>query len=176
MSGLIVRLAAAEDFDEWFAMCEQVAIEGRWIGTEAPIDRDQWTEGFHKALDSPTITRFVATLDGRIIGDIGITLTAGRADLGMMVREGFRGQGVGSALMQACIDWSCAAGAHKVTLGAWPHNEAGIALYLKFGFVIEGRRLRHYRRKNGELWDALDMGLVLNATAPGSPWPDAPQL
>jgi hypothetical protein len=30
-----------------------------------------------------------------------------------------------------------------------------------FGFVEEGRRARHVRRANGELWDLIEMGLLL---------------
>jgi RimJ/RimL family protein N-acetyltransferase len=41
------------------------------------------------------------------------------------------------------------------------HNTAAIALYRKFGFVEEGRRVKHFRRANGELWDAFEMGLLL---------------
>jgi RimJ/RimL family protein N-acetyltransferase len=41
------------------------------------------------------------------------------------------------------------------------HNAAAIALYRKSGFVEEGRRIRHYRRANGELWDSIVMGLAL---------------
>ena len=47
------------------------------------------------------------------------------------------------------------------SLEVFPHNEAGIALYRKFGFVEEGRRVKHYRRAGGELWDAIVMGLPL---------------
>ena len=43
----------------------------------------------------------------------------------------------------------------------WRGNDAAIALYRKFGFVEEGRRVRHYRRASGELWDSLVMGLLL---------------
>jgi len=34
-------------------------------------------------------------------------------------------------------------------------------LYRKAGFVEVGRKLRHYRRANGELWDAILMGRPL---------------
>lgn len=50
----------------------------------------------------------------------------------------------------------------KLKLDVFPHNEAAIALYRKFGFAEEGRREKHYRRANGELWDALVMGLPLD--------------
>ena len=52
-------------------------------------------------------------------------------------------------------------GLHKLVLDVFAHNEAAIALYRKFGFVEEGRRVKQYRRASGELWDALDMGLLL---------------
>jgi RimJ/RimL family protein N-acetyltransferase len=52
-------------------------------------------------------------------------------------------------------------GLHKLALSVFPHNEAAIALYRKFGFVEEGRRRRHVRRANGELWDLIEMGLLL---------------
>jgi ribosomal protein S18 acetylase RimI-like enzyme len=79
----------------------------------------------------------------------------------MMVLDGHRGQGLGRALLDACVDWSRAAGAHKVALEVWPHNAAAIALYERVGFQYEGRRVGQYRRRNGELWDSLAMGLVL---------------
>jgi RimJ/RimL family protein N-acetyltransferase len=100
----------------------------------------------------------------------------GVADLGMLVRDGRRGQGVGSALMEACLGWCRGIGAHKVTLTVFPHNAAGLALYRKFGFVEEGRLVRHYRRRSGQLWDAIAMGLVLDEDRPGSPYPDADVL
>jgi len=50
---------------------------------------------------------------------------------------------------------------HKLSLSVWPHNAAAIALYRKYGFVEEGRRVKQYRRATGELWDTVEMGLRL---------------
>ncbi|MGH9179068.1 MAG: GNAT family N-acetyltransferase [Acidimicrobiales bacterium] len=86
----------------------------------------------------------------------------GVADLGMLVAAGWRGRGVGTALVLTALDWARQAGAHKVALQVWPHNQAAIGLYRKLGFVEEGRLRRHYRRRNGELWDAVVMGLLLD--------------
>jgi len=61
----------------------------------------------------------------------------------------------------AAIEKSRAQGLHKLSLEVFPHNEAALALYRKFGFVEEGRRVRHYRRESGELWDSVVMGLLL---------------
>jgi len=69
--------------------------------------------------------------------------------------------GVGSALLAAAIDWARESGLHKLNLGVFPHNTAAIALYRKFGFVEEGRQVKQYRRSSGELWDSIEMGLLL---------------
>ena len=79
----------------------------------------------------------------------------------MLVARDWRGRGVGSALVAAAIEWAREHGLHKLTLTVFVHNTAAIALYVKFGFIEEGRRVKHFRRANGELWDALEMGLLL---------------
>jgi RimJ/RimL family protein N-acetyltransferase len=50
---------------------------------------------------------------------------------------------------------------HKLSLSVFAQNEAAIALYGRFGFLEEGRRIKHYRRASGELWDSVEMGLSL---------------
>lgn len=113
---------------------------------------------------------FVAVLDGRLVGSLGVSFSrSGVAELGMFVAPDSRGKGVGSALMQACLDWVRTAGGHKVTLTVFPHNQAALALYSKFGFTTEGTLRRQFRRRNGELWDGTIMGLVLDTTSPGAP-------
>jgi RimJ/RimL family protein N-acetyltransferase len=85
----------------------------------------------------------------------------GFGEFGMLVDREWRGRGVGSALLQAAIDWAREQGLHKLCLEVFAHNTAAIALYRKCGFVEEGRRVKHFRRANGELWDSLVMGLPL---------------
>jgi RimJ/RimL family protein N-acetyltransferase len=43
----------------------------------------------------------------------------------------------------------------------WPHNTGARALYNTFGFDEEGYLRKQWRRANGELWDSVIMGLVL---------------
>jgi RimJ/RimL family protein N-acetyltransferase len=166
-----VRRSRAGDFDGWYELFEAVAAEGRWIGREA-IDREQGRQSFDRALDSDHAATFLVEADGRPLGMLGITLAGGVAELGMMVRDGHRGQGIGAALMDACLVWCREHGAHKVTLMVWPHNAPAIRLYERCGFTVEGRLVRHFRRRSGELWDAVLMALVLDTESPGSPLPD----
>ena len=154
-----VRPATVADVDAVVDLVEAVAAEGRWIGTEH-VDRAQRHDHLRAALADPHQGTFVAEALGAVIGQIGMALRPyGVADMGMLVAAPWRGRGVGSALLSAGIDWARGAGAHKVALQVWPHNEAALALYRRFGFEEEGRLRRHYRRRNGEVWDAVMMGL-----------------
>ena len=80
-----------------------------------------------------------------------------------IVRE-WRAQGVGSALLSTAVEWARGRGLHKLSLSVFAHNAAAIALYRKHGFVEEGRRVKQYRRSSGELWDVIDMGLLLESS------------
>jgi len=163
-----VRPIVVEDFDELFELVSAVAAEGKWIGAEAPLDKEDGLARWRTEMDNPASERWVALAEGRLIGEASIGITRGLATLAMQVADGHRGRGVGAALLQELIAWSRDQGAHKVTLTVWPHNHPARRLYKRFGFIDEGRLQRHYRRKSGELWDAILMGLVLDHTSPGS--------
>ncbi len=159
--GLVVRNATVDDVDELMVLREEVAGEGRWIGAELPLDVERDRAVLIASAERGSL--FVAEVDGQMVGMLGMDLPRYLvADLGMNVKDGFRGQGVGSALMVRAIEWAREAGAHKIALQHWPHNDAAHALYVKFGFEQEGYLRRQYPRKNGEIWDAVVMGLLLD--------------
>ena len=158
-----VRRATAADADAVVAMLVEVAGEGRWIATEAPVDVEQRRRRLVEDIEREDAIVLVAEAGGQPVGELGLHLARyGVADLGMAVAAGWRGRGVGSALLAEAIDQARTAGAHKIALQVWPHNAAAIALYERFGFQREGYLTRHYRRRSGELWDAVVMGLPLD--------------
>jgi ribosomal protein S18 acetylase RimI-like enzyme len=158
-----VRRATAADADTVVAMLVEVAGEGRWIATEAPVDVDQRRRRLVEDIEREDAIVLVAEAGGQPVGELGLHLARyGVADLGMAVAAGWRGRGIGSALLAEAIDQARTAGAHKIALQVWPHNAAAIALYERFGFQREGYLTRHYRRRSGELWDAVVMGLPLD--------------
>ena len=143
---------------EFFAA---VAAERTGIASEPPVDIDERTAIFKAGMAGPAGT-FVPVAGDQIIGLIRIKPSHhGFGDLAMLVDRDWRGRGVGSALVRAAIDWARGEGLHKLSLEVFAHNEAGIALYRKSGFVEEGRLTRQYRRASGELWDAIVMGMLL---------------
>ena len=136
-----------------------VAAERTGIASEPPVDIEQRTTQFSASIAESMIA---AAADGQIVGMIHVEISRfGFGELGMLVDRGWRGRGVGSALLLAAIDGARARGLHKLSLEVFAHNSAAIALYRKCGFVEEGRRTRQYRRSSGELWDSIIMGLAL---------------
>ena len=156
-----VRRASPGDAEALLDLLEAVAAEGRYIATEAPIDREPRRQGFLRTLVGDENLLLVADAGGEIIGSLGVEGSRGVGYVGMMVAGPWRSRGVGTALLAACVDWARGAGMHKLTLEVFPHNEAAIALYRAFGFEQEGYLRRHVRRRSGDLWDAIAMGLVL---------------
>jgi RimJ/RimL family protein N-acetyltransferase len=153
-----VRPGRAEEARALAELFAAVAEERDGIATEPPVDVEARTEQFAATIDGTV----VAVAGDELIGSLHIhPARFGVGDLGMLVARPWRGHGVGSALLAAAIEKARAEGLHKLSLEVFPHNEAGLALYRKFGFVEEGRRVRHYRRASGELWDAIVMGLFL---------------
>jgi RimJ/RimL family protein N-acetyltransferase len=161
-----IRPARHEDLDELVQHVWDVAAEARWIGTEVPFDRDARATGLDTLSSGASSTVLVvdtSTAGGPgIVGHISIDIAPyGVADIGMLIIVGWRGIGLGTMMLDAAIGWASAAGAHKMALEAWPHNSSALELYRRAGFVEEGRKRRHYRRQNGEIWDAVLMGRPL---------------
>jgi RimJ/RimL family protein N-acetyltransferase len=160
-AGVIVRRLRKEDLDVVLDLVEEVAAEGRWLGLEAPVDRDRLRARFLSSLGDSRSLLLVAEVGGEVVGNLDAEGRGGVAKLGMTVAAPWRRKGVGTALLDACLEWARETGLQRLTLELFPDNEAAIALYRRFGFVQEGVRRRAYRRRSGELWDAVVMGLSL---------------
>ena len=172
---MTIRLATTDDVEGWLDVFEEVVAEGIWLGSEPPFDRDARREKFLAALADERSVRLVAVAGpgGPVVGQLSLDVAPyGVAHFGMAVAPAWRGQGVGGALVVEGVEAARRLGAHKVALEVWPHNGAARRLYRRHGFVEEGRQRRHYRRRNGELWDSVVMGRVLDEDTPGSPHPD----
>jgi len=85
----------------------------------------------------------VALSNSEIIGWCDITsldrpIFAHIGSLGMGVLAPYRGQGVGTALISAALQRARVKGLTRIELTVRENNTAAIALYKKFGFVVEG--------------------------------------
>jgi RimJ/RimL family protein N-acetyltransferase len=109
----------------------------------------------------PNAAVFVADDDGLVVGRLSIARDQHPAcrhvaDLGLMVAASHRRRGIGTALLEAALDWARQSDVRKLELHVFPHNTGAIKLYERFGFSQEGYRHAHYRRGD-EYIDAILM-------------------
>jgi RimJ/RimL family protein N-acetyltransferase len=144
------------------ACLDAVAREKRWLAQiEAPpLER---IEGFVRDSVAADAAQFVA-LDGDVVvgwADIfpaWAHAVAHTGSLGMGLLPAWRGQGIGRALLLACIAKATAQGITRITLQARADNTAAIRLYEAVGFQHEAL-VRNAMRFDGVYFDALQMGL-----------------
>ena len=128
---MIVRRAGPGDAEGLTELGEAVGSEPEgWLVT---------TNGWRNVSDErrylrairryPNAAVFVAADGDLIVGRLSIARDqhpASRhvADLGLMVAASHRRQGVGTALLQAAVEWARKADVHKLELHVFPHNTA----------------------------------------------------
>jgi len=83
------------------------------------------------------------------------------ASFGISVARGWRGKGVGNALMQEIVKWARENPIiHRVELEVYARNLPAIHLYEKYGFQVEGRR-RYAVFQDNQYLDDLVMALLV---------------
>jgi RimJ/RimL family protein N-acetyltransferase len=140
-----------------------VRREGRWLVTP-PSAVSQPSEAFFigEMIRGEEGLALVAEADGETIGNVLVSIernvvSSHVGTLSIVVAEGWRDVGIGSAMVRAAQEWSTANGLQKVALAVFPDNERAIAVYERAGFVREGLRRKQYRGDGGELRDELLM-------------------
>ncbi|HET6352614.1 MAG TPA: GNAT family N-acetyltransferase [Coriobacteriia bacterium] len=88
-------------------------------------------------------TLLVALEDGVPVGLadlLGSTLEEERhaGTFGISVDRDWRGRGVGTALIEALVEWAAANGITRIQAFAWETNPRALELYERLGFVREG--------------------------------------
>jgi len=122
-------------------------------------------ESFEKKIaDLSKLGRYVvAEKDGNIVGHalldpMPLEAISHVFRLTIVVHPGFQSLGIGEALMRDLMDWALQTPrVGKIELLVRATNERAIRLYLKLGFVEEGRFRKRVRLPDGELVDDIAM-------------------
>ena len=160
-----VTYADPKYFPSFREALKAVASERVYIEMIEPKPLDQVAE-FQGGLIRDNYPVFYALEGERVIGWCDISVTANprlnhRGSLGMGLIDGYRGQGLGSKLMDAALKHAQKIGLEKVELHVYTSNLAAIALYRRFGFEQEGL-IKKYRKLEGRYFDCIMMGKFLN--------------
>lgn len=111
--------------------------------TQLPHGNADFWQSFYAGKGSGCV-EFVAVCDGKAVGHLGILLNTNPrrkhvASFGIAIHADYQGKGVGTAMMAELVrladHWLNLV---KIELSVFTDNEAAIALYHKFGFVMEG--------------------------------------
>ena len=161
MSGLIVRAARADDYQDVHEVlaCPGVVRDTLQLPYVSMDKRKEYLEEL-----PPGDHYLVAETGGRVVGTLSIHRRKDRlahvAGLGMAVHDDYHNQGIGTALMEAAMDlvdnWI---NLKRLELDVFTDNQRAIHLYEKFGFVIEGTR-RALAVRDGEYVEAHSMARV----------------
>lgn len=142
------RRAAAGDGARLAALIKHVEATSEFMmygAGERNLTADQQEGMIAKLASDSNSAMFVAEKDGDLIGYLfaiggGAPRKRHCAYLVAGIAEAHRGSGAGTRLFEELLTWASQAGIHRLELTVISHNEAGIALYKKMGFEIEGTK------------------------------------
>ncbi len=112
--------------------------EGRYLGAKAESDNE---------------IEILAVVDGKVVGTAGLDAIGGldkirhRVDFGIGIDRQYWNLGIGTALLNACIECAEKAGYEQMELNVVAENETAVAMYEKTGFQEFGRNPRGFKSR-----------------------------
>ena len=169
---MIIRSIREEDAEQFLNLCKQLDAETQFMllepGERKATLEEQRTQ-ISILLRQENQTIFVAEQDNRLVGYLAASRepfirSKHSADLVIGILQAFTRQGVGTQLFQRLEEWAKQQHIYRLELTVMTHNVAGIALYKKQGFAIEGTK-RHSLLLKGQFIDEFYMAKLLDQPA-----------
>lgn len=167
---LIIRTIRVSDAEQFLNLCKKLDTETHFMMLE-PGERtttiEQQQAQIERLLLKENQTIFVAEHDGQLVGylaALGGEFKRNKHSVHIVIGilQDFTGQGIGTQLFLALEDWAHRQHIHRLELTVITHNKAGVALYKKRGFEIEGTK-RHSMLVNGHYLDEYYMAKLLES-------------
>ena len=137
----LIRAMEQQDLDRVFELACESAEAPRWTR------RDYGQILLDTPADPLVHCGLVALSEGKLVGFAVASWlrqeTAAEVE-GLFVQRDVRRQGIGSALVAACMAWAADAGVSVVRLEVRASNSAALALYHRHGFSAVGVRRAYY--------------------------------
>jgi ribosomal protein S18 acetylase RimI-like enzyme len=161
---VVIAPIAISNAAGFHACLDIVAHERRYLA-QAEAPSLEAVESFIRENVDNDAAQFVALDGARVVGWADILpewpyATQHCGSVGMGVLPGYRRQGLGEALLRACIAKAEVKGITRIELAARADNVSAIRLYEKLGFVREALK-RNGMRFDGVYFDTVQMSLLL---------------
>ncbi len=167
-STVTIRMCQIEDAEEIIQTVKIYLLDSEFIPLEADEFNptiEQEKEFIQSFIDNDNSLLLVAIYKGQIIGNIDLTGSQRKAlkhtaVVGMGILKEWRNSGLGTALIHSAIDWTKHNSVlEKLILHVFSTNEAGIMIYKKAGFIVEGVQKNLIKIDDNCYVDSFLMGL-----------------
>ena len=165
---VVIRLPRWEDLEGLMKYINSLVDEEVEIVLTKKVTREEEAEWLAKRLvsiDKGDVIHVVAEVNGEIVAGAEVGkqrhLMSHVGMLGIGVKSGFRGIGLGTAIMKTLIEESRKAGLKVLVLDVFETNNTAKELYKKMGFKEVGKIPKGVLRK-GNYIDLLRMALELS--------------
>jgi len=164
---VVLRSIRWEDLDDCLELINSLVEEGAEILRDTKVGRDEEAEWLGRRLariEKGEMIGVVAEVDGKMIANSEIEKRSGFMShvgyLGIAIKSGYRGIGIGTKIVQRLIEESKKAGLKILVLEVQDTNKSAKALYNKTGFREVGRIPKGIH-KNDRYIDLVRMTLEL---------------
>jgi len=166
---MLIRTIRPDDAEQFLNLRKKLDQETQFMMLEpgermttVQEERDQ----IQRLLLQENSTIFVAEHDGQLVGYLSATGGQFRRNrhsvhIVIGILQDFTGQGIGGQLFAALEEWAHQKSITRLELTVMTHNQAGLALYKKRGFTIEGTK-KHSLLINGQYIDEYYMAKLLD--------------
>lgn len=149
---MIIREAKAGDVEAVKELQKQLAVDKKKHAEGGKEHPGLFEETFKEILESPMVELYVADVDGRVVGvcileKILALVRNGRPYAlmeDMVVDEGFRGQGIGNALVEKATSKAREWGCYKLMLVSRKFRKDTHRFYNGLGFKEVAKEFRIY--------------------------------
>ena len=134
---------------------------------ENTMTAEQEGQFLQRKTDSEAEVEILAEVDGIVAGLAGIETVGGRdkirhrAEVGISIDRKYWNLGIGTALMNACMDCAREAGYEQLELSVVAENETAITMYKKAGYREYGRNPRGFKSRSGGYQELVHMRMEL---------------
>lgn len=166
---MIIREIMVSDAEKLANLTQQVEGNSEymlWEAGERNVQIEQQVKMIKSIEQKENSTILVAEKDNNEL--VGYLLTMGgnakrikhSAYIVIGILKDYRGKGIGTKLFEELEQWAYIHNIHRLELTVVTRNKAGLSLYKKMGFDIEGTK-RHSLCIDGEFLDEYDMAKLL---------------